>query len=193
MISRFEKPETFPGQQRVAWRKEPQRTVLAVVAAVFWPPLWITLAIWRPHNWMPGLEMDWRLQLFILGLIGVPAILWLLARERRRSGRPATRLGVVWRFMFYGGLMAVILAALFAVWQLVLQWINAANLGEGVGSSETTLLIYGVAGMPFAAVIGVAYALWAGLCVAFIAFSPQPEVRDRLGVMGRDLYRDGAA
>ncbi|WP_420470448.1 phthalate transporter [Brevundimonas sp. FT23042] len=185
MIRRLEKPEDFPGQQRVVWRKEPQHTVLAVILGVFWPPLWITLAIWRPHNWMPGLEMDWRLQLFGLGLLGVPAILWLLAQERRRTGRPATRLGVVWRFMFYGGLLAVILAALFAFWQLILQWTNAANVGEGVGSSETTLLIYGVAGMPFAAVIGVAYALWAGLCVAFVAFTPQPEVRDRLGVMGR--------
>ena len=42
---------------------------------------------------------------FYRGLIGI-AILWLLARETRRSGRPATRLGVVWRFMFYGGLLA---------------------------------------------------------------------------------------
>ena len=31
--------------------------------------------------------------------------------------------------------------------------------------------------------VGVSYALWAGLCAAFIAFMPQPEVRDRLGVM----------
>lgn len=186
MISRLDNPENFPGRQRVAWRREPQRMVLAVVLAVLWPPLWITLAIWPPHNWMPGLEMDWRLQVGILGLIGIPAILWLLARERQKGGRPATRLGVVWRFMFYGGLLAVVLSALFAIWQVVLQWMNAANFGEGLGSSETTLLIYGVGGMPLAVVIGVGYALWAGLCVAFIVFTPQPEVRDRLGVMGRD-------
>jgi hypothetical protein len=186
MIPRLERPEDFPGQQRVVWRRQPQRTVLAVIAAVLWPPLWGTLAVWPPHNWAPGLEMDWRLQLILLGLLGVPAILWLLARETARSGRPATRLGVVWRFMFYGGLLAVVLAAVFAISQVVLQWMNAANIGEGVGGSETTLLIYGVGGLPFAVVIGVAYALWAGLCVAFIAYSPQPEVRDRLGVMGRD-------
>lgn len=186
MIPRLERPEDFPGQQRVVWRREPQRTVLAVVLGVLWPPLWVTLAIWPPRNWTPGLEMDWRLKAIALGLLAVPAMLWLLAREIRRSGRPATRLGVVWRFMFYGGLLAVVLAALFALGQVVLQWLNAANIGEGVGGSETTLLIYGVGGLPFAVVIGVAYALWAGLCVAFVAFSQQPEVRDRLGVMGRD-------
>lgn len=185
MIPRLERPEDFPGQQRVTWRREPERTVLAVVLGVLWPPLWVTLAIWPPRNWLPGLEMDWRLKLIVLGLIIVPAILWLLARERQRSGRPSTRLGVVWRFMFYGGLISVVLAALFALSQVVLQWMNAANLGEGVGGSETTLLIYGVGGLPFAVVIGVAYALWAGLCVAFVAFSPQPAVRDRLGVLGQ--------
>jgi len=36
---------------------------------------------------------------------------------------------------------------------------------------------------PVAVMIGVSYALWAGLCAAFIAFMPQPEVRDRLGLM----------
>ena len=32
MIPRFDRPEDFPGQQRVAWRREPQRTVLAALA-----------------------------------------------------------------------------------------------------------------------------------------------------------------
>jgi hypothetical protein len=190
MIPRLERPEDFPGQQRVAWRREPQRTVLAVVAGVLWPPLVITLVIWPPRNWLPGLEMDWRLMLMLVGLLAMPGGLWLLARERERGGRPETRLGVVWRFMFYGGLLAVVLAALFALIQVVGQWLSAANLGEGVGATETTLLIFGVGGLPFAVVIGVAYALWAGLCVAFIAFSPQPAVRDRLGVMGRDADSD---
>ena len=184
MIPRLERPEDFPGQQRVVWRREPQRTVLAALLGVLWPPLWGTLPVWPPHNWIPGLEMDWRLQVMLVGLLIMPGILWLLAQETRRSGRPATRLGVVWRFMFYGGLIAVALTVVFALAQVVLQWMNSANIGEGVGSSQTTLLIYGVGGLPLAVVIGVAYALWAGLCVAFIAFSPQPEVRDRLGVMG---------
>lgn len=191
MIPKLERPEDFPGQQRVSWRREPQRTVLAALAGVLWPPLVLTLVVWPPRNWLPGLEMDWRLMLMVIGLLAVPGGLWLLARERRLTGRPATRLGVVWRFMFYGGLLAVVLAAVFALVQVIGQWFSAANLGEGVGATETTLLIFGVGGLPFAVVIGVAYALWAGLCVAFIAFSPQPEVRDRLGVMSRETGADG--
>ncbi len=186
MIGLPERPEDFPGQQRVAWRPEPQRLVLAVVAGALWPPLVLTLLIWRPKNWLPGLEMDWRLTVLFVGAVAVPAGLWLLARERERNGRPSTRLGVVWRFMFYGGLLAVALGAVLALIQAVLQWFSAASFGEGLGGSETSLLIYGVGGLPFAVLIGVAYALWAGLCVAFIAFSPQPEgrIRRRVGRSG---------
>ena len=46
------------------------------------------------------------------------------------------------------------------------------------------MLIYGVGGLSVAVLVGISYALWAGLCAAFIAFRPQPEVRDRLGLMG---------
>lgn len=183
MIRRLETPEDLPGQQRVVWRREPQRLVLAAVVGALWPPMVLTLLVWPPKNWLPGLEMDWRLTVLLVGVVGVPVGLWLLARERERSGRPSTRLGVVWRFMFYGGLLAVALGALLALVHAVQQWLSAASLGEGLGGSETSLLIYGVGGLPFAVLIGVAYALWAGLCVAFIAFSPQPEVRNRLGVM----------
>lgn len=133
---------------------------------------------------MPGLEMDWRLLVLFIGLVAVPGGLWLLDRERGRGGRPATRLGVIWRFMFYGGLLAAALGALFALVQSLLQWLNASNVGEAVGGSETSLLIYGVGGLSVAVLVGVSYALWAGLCAAFIAFRPQPEVRDRLGLMG---------
>jgi hypothetical protein len=189
MIPRLERPEDFPGQRRVVWRRQPQRIALAAVAGVLWPPLVISLAIWPPENWIPGPEMDWKLALILLGGLAVPAGLWLLARERERTGRPATRLGVVWRFMFYGGLLAAALGAVFAVAQAVVQWLNAASFGEGVGGSETSLLIYGVGGLPIAVLIGVAYALWAGLCAAFVAFTPQPGVRDRLGVMTSDRDR----
>ncbi len=179
----LERPEDFPGQTRVVWRREPHRIVLAAVLGALWPPLVVTLAIWRPRNWMPGLEVDWRLLVLFIGFLAVPGGLRLLDRERRRTGRPATRLGIVWRFMFYGGLLAAALGALFALLQSVLQWLHAANVGEAVGGSETSLLIYGVAGLAVAVLVGVSYALWAGLCVAFIAFRPQPEVRDRLGLM----------
>ncbi len=188
MIPRLETPEDFPGQQRVTWRRGPHRIVLASLLGALWPPLIGTLPFWPPRNWLPGLYMDWRLVVLVIGLLAVPTGLWLLDKERRHSGRPATRLGVIWRFMFYGGLLAAGLGAAFALVQSVLQWISAANVGEAVGGSETSLLIYGVGGLSVAVLVGVSYALWAGVCVAFIAFRPQPEVRDRLGLMGqRDL------
>lgn len=184
MIRRLETPEDFPGQTRVTWRREPHAIVLAAVVGALWPPLILTLPLWPPRNWTPGLEIDWRLMVLLIGFVAVPAGLWLLDKERRRSGRPTTRLGVIWRFMFYGGLLAAALGAVFALVQSVLQWLHAANVGEAVGGSETSLLIYGVGGLSVAVLVGISYALWAGLCVAFIAFRPQPEVRDRLGLMG---------
>jgi hypothetical protein len=183
MIPIPERLEDFPGQERVTFRREPHRLVLASLLGAMWPPLILTLPIWPPASWF-GLEMDWRLKVLALGLLAVPGGLWLLDRERMQNGRPKSRLGVIWRFMFYGGLLSAALGALFAVFQAVLQWFNAANVGEAVGGSETSLLIYGVGGLSVAVLVGISYALWAGLCAAFIAFRPQPEVRDRLGLMG---------
>jgi hypothetical protein len=184
-MMRFESPSDLPGQERIAPRRDPARTALAVAAGAMWPPLILTFPFWPPKNWLPGLEMDWRLAVLLLGLISTPAGMWLLDRERRRTGRPATRLGVVWRFMFYGGLLAAALGAVVALGLSVTQWLSAASPGEAAGGTETTLLIFGVGGMPVAVLVGVSYALWAGLCAAFIAWRPQPEVRDRLGVMSR--------
>lgn len=183
MIPQFERPEDFPGQQRVSWRREPQRIALAAITGALWPPLVITLLVWPPRNWLPGLEMDWRLVVLIVGLGAVPGGLWLLARERDRTGRPCTRLGVVWRFMFYGGLLAAALQAMLALVVAVVGWFEAGGIAQAAGATETSLLIYGVGLLPIAVLVGVSYALWAGLCAAFIAFMPQPEVRDRLGVL----------
>jgi len=184
MIPTLEKPEDFPGQQRVAWRREPYLIVIAALAGALWPPLVGTLAVWSPNNWVPSLEMDWRLVVLAIGAVAVPGGVWLLARERERSGRPATRLGVVWRFMFYGGLLAAGLQALLALTMSLIGWFQSDGVAEAAGATETTLLIFGVGGLPVAVLVGVSYALWAGLCVAFIAFRPQPAVRDRLGLMG---------
>lgn len=189
MIPVLEKPEDFPGQQRVSWRREPQRIVLAALAGALWPPLVVTLIVWPPQNWLPSLEMDWRLMVLVIGLAAVPGGLWLLARERDLTGRPATRLGVVWRFMFYGGLLAAGLQGALALIVSIVGWFEAGGIAQAAGATETTLLIYGVGGLPIAVLLGVSYALWAGLCAAFIAFMPQPEVRDRLGVM-RDRAPD---
>ncbi|MBU3970434.1 MAG: hypothetical protein KKE42_09535 [Alphaproteobacteria bacterium] len=129
------------------------------------------------------MEIDLRLVTLVIGLFAVPGGLWLLARERDRTGRPSTRLGVVWRFMFYGGLLAAGLQALFALALCILGWFEAGGIAQAAGATETTLLIYGVGLLPVAVMVGVSYALWAGLCAAFIAFRTQPEVRDRLGVL----------
>jgi hypothetical protein len=184
MIPIPERAEDFPGQERVVWRREPHRLALAALAGAIWPPIPITLLIWPPNNWLPSLEIDLRLVTLVIGLFAVPGGLWLLARERDRTGRPSTRLGVVWRFMFYGGLLAAGLQAFFALALCVLGWFEAGGIAQAAGATETTLLIYGVGLLPVAVMVGVSYALWAGLCAAFIAFRPQPEVRDRLGVLG---------
>ena len=185
-MARFDTPADLPGQAPVNWRRSPAAVPLAALAGVMWPPLVLTLLIWPPQNWMPGREMDWRLMVLLIGLAAVPAGLAAIRRERDRRGRPASRLGVVWRFMLYGGLLAAVCQILIALSVVVFGWTQSATLGQGLGSAETSLLIYGVAGLPVAILVGVSYALWAGLCAAFIAFVPAPEaVKDRLGVIGR--------
>ncbi len=186
MIPSFDTPESLPGQTRVMWRRTPGSRILASLAAVCWPPLIATFFIWPPSapHWIPGREFDWRLVVLVIGLIAAPTGLWLLARERDRTGRPASRLGIIWRFMLYGGLLGAALAVLFALIQILIGAISSGSLMQALGSTETILLIYGVGGLPVCILVGVSYALWAGLCAAFLAFQPAPEkVRDRLGLM----------
>ncbi|WP_339914311.1 phthalate transporter [uncultured Brevundimonas sp.] len=180
----FETPADLPGQTPVSWHKSPGRIVAAAVLGAAWPPLILTLIPWPPQNWQPGSDIDWRLLVLAIGAVAVPSGLWFLARERERTGRPGSRLGVVWRFMFYGGLLAAALQGLLALSISIFGWFEAGGAVQAAGATETTLLIYGVAGLPVAILVGVSYALWAGLCVAFVAFRSRPPVRDRLGVMG---------
>ena len=183
----FDKPEDIPGQSRVAWRRTPGAKLIAGIAAVAWPPLILTLPLLPPSNWLPGREMDWRLIVLIIGAIASPLGLWLLERERERTGRPGSRLGIVWRYMLYGGLLAAALEVLFALVSMTWGWIQSGSFLEALGYTETILLIYGVGGLPVAILLGVSYALWAGLCVAFLAFEPQPEVKDRLGLLNENI------
>lgn len=183
MSLKLDLPFRLPGQQPVNWRRSRGRLIGAGVAAVCWPPLVLTMTIWPPLNWIPGRETDWRLMLLVLGAVAIPLGLRLLKIERERSGRPATRLGIVWRFMFYGGLLAAALQALMAVIVMVFGLFEAGSIWQAMGATETTLLIYGVLMLPPAIVVGVSYALWAGLCVAYLAFEHAPEIPDRLGVL----------
>ncbi|MNN65357.1 hypothetical protein D3C81_1808550 [compost metagenome] len=85
--------------------------------------------------------------------------------------------------MVFGGLLAAAVQTLIAVVMSLLSVISSQSLVQGLGALETTLLIFGVAGLPLAVLVGVSYALWAGLCVAFIAFAPAPVVKNRMGLM----------
>lgn len=189
MKARFETLEDLPGQRQVTWRQSGGWIGLAALLGIAWPPLIITFFVWPPETWLDGLNTDWRVLVLAVGIFAVPLCLWLLSKERTRTGRPATRLGIVWRFMFYGGLLA---AALQGFNALVLSGIGAArsaDVGQALGYAETALLIFGVGGVPLAILVGISYALWAGLCAAFLAFMPRPApVRDRLGLSGRDTF-----
>jgi hypothetical protein len=183
MSRRFESFDDLPGQARIAARPAPHYPILAALAGAAWPPLILTLPFWPPSSWIPGRELDWRLMVLTIGLIAAPLGLWRILVERRRSGRPGTRLGVVWRFMLFGGLLAAALQVAMALALMVLGWLEAGDFMQALGASETTLLIFGVGALPVSMIVGVSYALWAGLCAAFIAFEARPAVKDRLGLM----------
>ena len=182
-MSRLDRIEDLPGLKRVAPQRSTQRFVLAALAAAAWPPLIITLIVWPPENWASGVDTDWRLVLLVIGMAAAPIGLWLMHQSHARTGRPSTRLGVVCRFMVFGGLLAAAVQTLIAVVMSLLSLIASQSLVQGLGAIETTLLIFGVAGLPLAVLVGVSYALWAGLCAAFIAFAPAPVVKDRMGLM----------
>lgn len=175
--------EDLPGQTRIVARSSPAFAVLAAVVGAAWPPLIFTLPIWPASSWAIGRELDWRLVVMIVGLIGISFGLWRINCERKQFNRPSTRLGVVWRFVLYGGVLAGALQIGAAIILMVLGWFEAGDFIQGVGMSETTLLIFGVALLPVAMVVGISYALWAGLCAAFIAFEAKPVVRNRMGVI----------
>jgi len=182
-MSRFESYSDLPGQATIAARPAPLYPVLACLAGAAWPPLLLTLPFWPPHAFLPGRDMDWRLVVVLIGLIAVPLALYRILAERKRDGRPGTRLGVVWRFMMYGGLAAALVQIVVALGMTVMGWLEAGDFMQALGATETTLLIFGVGGLPIAMIVGVSYALWAGLCAAFIAFEARPAVKDRLGLM----------
>ena len=75
-------------------------------------------------------------------------------------------------------------SGVLALLTAMLGWFSpGSGVGQAVGFTETALLIFGVLGLPVAIVVGISYALWAGLCAAFIAFEARPAVKDRLGLM----------
>ncbi len=174
---------SLPGLKRVAPRRGAGALVPAALAAAAWPPAILTLFIWPPENWWSGVDTDWRLVMLAVGLIAAPVGLWLLLNSHARTGRPSTRLGVVCRFTVFGGLLAAAMQAIMAVIMATLAGAASQSLVQGLGAIETALLIYGVAGLPLAVMVGVSYALWGGLCVAWLGFVPAPVVKNRMGVL----------
>lgn len=185
MLNRY---GTLPGLKRVAPRRGAGALILAALAAAAWPPVILTFFIWPPENWWSGVDTDWRLVMLAVGLVAAPVGLWLLIDSHARTGRPSTRLGVVCRFTVFGGLLAAAMQTVMAVVMAALAGVASQSLVQGLGAIETALLIFGVGGLPVAIMVGVSYALWGGLCVAYLGFVPAPPVRDRLGVLSeRDL------
>lgn len=175
--------DDLPGMKRVSPRRSAKANIIASLAAAAWPPILLTLPIWPPTNWASGVDTDWRLVLLLVGLVASPVGIGLLNRIHSRTGKPSTRLGVVLRFLIFGGLLAAALQTLIALVLTTMAIISSANIGQAIGAAETTLLIFGVAGLPLATLVGLSYSLWAGLCVAFITYRPAPVVRDRGGIL----------
>lgn len=172
-----------PGLKRVAPRRGAGALIPAALAAAAWPPAILTLFIWPPENWWSGVDTDWRLVMLAVGLIAAPVGLKLLTDSHARTGRPSTRLGVVCRFTVFGGLLAAAMQTVMAVVMATLAGLASQSLIQGLGAIETALLIFGVGGLPLAVMVGVSYALWGGLCVAFLGFVPAPPVKNRMGVL----------
>lgn len=164
-----------PGSSPIRWRESPYLWApVSWLAALAWPPLILTLFLFPLQDWRVALDIDWRLAGLAVAALGVPMALELVRRERERTGRPNSRLSVIWRFTLYGAVLAVALQLIAVAVLLVYGWTRASGLAQGLGVAETTFLIYGVGLLPLTALIGAAYAAWAGLMAAMIAFVPAP-------------------
>jgi hypothetical protein len=148
-------------------------TPVAWALAVLWPPVFATLFVFPPDP--ADFLADWRLKAMAAAGVGVAAGLFLIGRERARSGTPYTRAGVVMRFFVLGALFTATLIILSA-FALALV---GAPFGDGVGAFfgalKTTLFVFGIAAAPATLLVGLSYALWAGLIVAFVAFWTKPQ------------------
>ena len=166
--------DRFPGGEKVVPRRTPQARIIASLLAAAWPPIIATLFIWPPHNWFSGLDTDWRIVLLIVGLLAAPLGLLRLENARRPNDVPWTRRAVVARYVIYGGLLATALQVLIALILSTTYGFAGQSFVQSLGSAETALLIFGVAGVPIALMVGISYALWGGLCVAYIAYRKAP-------------------
>ena len=147
------------------------------LAAVSWPPIVGTLIFLPPTREAGGLLHDWRLKALIAAGLAVAAIMYLIRGEREREGGPSSRLGIMARFLLFGFIFSLA-ALLFVVLGFsVLSAFGNEGFLAALGGIESTLFLFGVAGLPPALAVGISYALWAGFMVALISFAPpQPRV-----------------
>lgn len=161
------------GLAKAEWRHSPWAwTPLAWLLAVLWPPVSLTLLVFPPAP--HAVFSDWRLWAMAAAAIGVGGALFLIARERDRDGHPSTRLGVIMRFFIYGALFTVAAQVLAAIALAFATAPFLEGVGPFLGALKSTLFVIGVAAAPFALMVGLSYALWAGAVVAFVAFAPKP-------------------
>lgn len=166
----------LPGAAPIQWRESPYLWApVSALAAIAWPPILITLLVFPPQAFTFGLDMDWRLLSLIAATLGVGTSLWLLRLEWNKTRKPATRLGVLWRFTLFGAVFAVAMQLLLVLALVIGGWLRVTGPAQGLGVAETTFFLYGVGLLPVTALVGAAYAGWAGLMVGLIAFVTKPE------------------
>jgi hypothetical protein len=168
--------EMFSGP--VVWR-EPVGLYNFVgwLAAVAWPPIVGTLIFLAPTREAGGLLNDWRLKALIAAGIAVAAILYLVRGEREREGGPSSRLGIMARFLLFGFIFSLAALILVVLGFSVFSAFGNEGFLPALGGIESTLFLFGVLTLPFALMVGISYALWAGAMVALICFAtPQPVV-----------------
>lgn len=142
------------------------------LAAVSWPAIVGTLILFPPTREAGGLLHDWRLKALIAAGIAVAAIIHLVRSEREREGGPTSRLGIIARFLLFGFIFSLGALILVVLGFAVVSAFGNEGFLPALGGIESTLFLFGVAGLPFALMVGVSYALWAGLMVSTITFAP---------------------
>lgn len=162
--------DRLPGGERVAPRKSVQARMLATLVAAAWPPILLTFPLWPPHHLWAGLDTDWRIVLLAVGLVAGPIGMARLAKAKRPNNAPWTRRAVIARYVIYGGILAGCLQLLVTIAQAVIAGLSGEGFIQALGAIQVIVLVYGVLGIPLALMVGVSYALWGGLCVAYIAY-----------------------
>lgn len=162
----------------VEWR-QPRSLFLFLgwLAATAWPAIVGTLIVFPPTREAGGLLHDWRLKALIAAGLAVAAILYLINGEREREGGPSSRLGIMARFLLFGFIFSLAALLLVVLGFSVMSAFGNEGFLPALGGIESTLFLFGVAGLPPALMVGISYALWAGVMVATISFAPaQPKV-----------------